>query len=89
MLLFQSLCEDVFQGLSGKFPTGLLRDPPLDIKVELYNTLQACAYPGTASGYHDVREEALSETGAKLRELLVHSIQNTDFAKMLKPGSRW
>lgn len=87
MVLFQSLCEDVFQGLSGKFPTGLLRDPPLDIKVELYKILQDCVYPGTASGYHDVREEALSETGAKLRELLVHSIQNTDFVKMLNPGS--
>jgi len=73
----------VLQGISAKFATGLLRDPPPEIQTELYQLLQECAYPGPDTLSFIVRSKASTESGRKLRELLKQSIKNTDYLKFL------
>lgn len=53
------------------------------MKAQLYEILQECAYPGQSTMQFDVRYKALPETGEKLRDILVHSIQHTEFEKFL------
>ncbi|XP_053401199.1 divergent protein kinase domain 1C-like [Mercenaria mercenaria] len=70
----QSLCEDVFVGYFPKMPTGLLRDPPGAIKVELFKLLQECSNPVVETERHNARQHAQPNTVKKLQELLLRSI---------------
>lgn len=70
----QSLCEDVFIGYFSKLPTGLLRDPPNSIKVQLFSLLQDCAYPESVTERHTARDSPRQETVQALQELLRKSI---------------
>ena len=73
MLLFycpQSLCEDVFQGFSPKLPSGLLRDPPADIRQDLYDALEACAYPDNHLERHATRQRTPDIAVKKLEEII-------------------
>lgn len=70
----QSLCEDVFVGYFPKMPTGLLRDPPGAIKVELFRLLQECSNPLEETERHSARKHAQSHIVKAIQELLLKSL---------------
>lgn len=71
---FQSVCEKVFVGYFRKLPTGLLRDPPDAIKVELFNLLQECSNPVEEIERHVAFHIPRPETVTALQELLLRSL---------------
>ncbi|XP_060557026.1 divergent protein kinase domain 1C-like [Ruditapes philippinarum] len=70
----QAVCEDVFVGYFPKMPTGLLRDPPGSIKVELFKLLQECSSPEVETDRQGVRQRVQPHTIKNLQELLHKSI---------------
>lgn len=56
-------------------PTGLLRDPPGHIKVELSELLKECSFPPTTIDRKYIYGPASDQTVNSLKELLYRSVQ--------------
>ena len=76
--LFQSVCEDVFLGKWLNILGGLLRNPPLSIKEQLFSILHTCAFAQTWQDDGVAIQKPSKDLLSKLYNLLQESLYESE-----------